>query len=115
MKIVTRRDLATVAASRFLDLYYIPDRGWLRGEHDADIHARLTMSSGRADPAEIDAIIGNKSWTKLYCGECGQSDCERVVEIGKRETDDNIVMVCPTCINKLKEITSAWPEGGVSK
>ena len=55
--------------------------------------------------AEVDAIIGNSSWTHEMCRECGEYAMP-VVRLGKY-TDD-YYCYCATCIGKAAVLADAF-------
>ena len=52
---------------------------------------------------EIEAIIGNRSWTRLQCVEC-KHDSEEAIQFGdESEYDGQPFYVCPTCLRYANE------------
>lgn len=53
-------------------------------------------------PETISSIIGNSSWTKTECGECGAKNIP-VIEIGECTGQDSYTAyVCLSCIEQAK-------------
>lgn len=63
-----------------------------------DILDRLRALNGTGTPEQINSIIGNNSWTKNYCHECGK-DSEILIHLGDAPREDTTwIHVCPDCL-----------------
>jgi hypothetical protein len=61
--------------------------------------------------AEIEAIIGNKSWTRNSCSECGK-DFDVVIEIGQPEDYESATAyLCASCLGKALGLAQGHGEG----
>lgn len=91
----------------------VPERWkkqYSRPNEDPDkqaITAALQALKGSAFTAEqVDAIIGNDSWTDNDCTECGQ-DFPTLVRIGEEpDYEAQWVDLCPNCLAKAVEALS---------
>lgn len=78
-------------------------RGWTpgagRGPDKQDIKDRLQALKGTDfTAAQVNAIIGNESWTELLCTEC-RRDSEVLVRIGDEpDYEAQYVDLCRHCI-----------------
>ena len=65
-----------------------------------------TVSKG-----EVDALIGNKSWTRVEnCSECG-AEAVAVVELGEEPDYDSMTaFVCESCLRKALDLITKGDE-----
>lgn len=96
MKLITTRQLIRAVAERWNEQY----KGW-KCAQKASIGERLnSLNAETASSKEVDEIIGNSSWTHLFCDECGE-EAERLVEIGQiPDYDSRTACVCLSCLQK---------------
>ncbi len=104
MRIITKRDVIRGMRSRWRDQY-----GQRRDDEVVGVGAsrrsvkeiardleRLNLDT--CDAAEIDAIIGNSSWTENRCDEC-KKDSDVLVHMGDEpDYDMRWLSLCPDCI-----------------
>ena len=64
------------------------------------VYRELLVCSGTKD--EIDAIIGNESWTGFQCDECDDYSI-KVFQMGEPPNQYNTLMVCPTCAQRYAQ------------
>ena len=96
VRMITRQSLANVAAERWAAQYsdgrYGPDK-------------LVTLEGLRAlgadpNPNDVDDLIGNKSWTRTTCGECGVENRD-VAQIGDEPDYESLTAyVCLDCLHK---------------
>ena len=94
MKVITKQSRANEAYSRWMAQY----------PYDKDgIGAKLAALGSTPDPDEVDSVIGNKSWTELYCcSECG--DRSEVVELGEPpDYESSTAWICVRCLKDAAE------------
>lgn len=94
-------------AERYFENYgggYYWDRPMWDGRTAKQVHHELESSTGRE---HAEAIIGNKSWTSLFCSTCIE-DVESVVVV---DADESSVYICDKCLSKMR---SALIVAGVS-
>lgn len=67
--------------------------------HLADVLPRLeALDRETASAAEVDAIIGNPSWTGLRCDVCHE-DCAAIVQLGDEPDYDSTTLdICGECL-----------------
>jgi hypothetical protein len=97
MKVITQRVLIREAAQRWREQYGANHR-W--GRDKDDVYAKLAaLDVERATAADVDAIIGNTSWTEVpACDECGKRRNE-VVQIGQEpDYESSTAEVCVPCL-----------------
>lgn len=95
MKIQTRAILAQEAPKRWALQYSHPP---VRRDQQA-ITEQLAALKSPIDPDQVDAIIGNKSWTQVHCcSECDER-VDVVVEIGQEpDYESSTAWVCLPCL-----------------
>ncbi len=80
---------------------YCKNGKWLRlmvGGKSEVVYNKLVEAAGDID--KIEAVIGNQSWTRLFCGECSE-----YADVGVLIGDDQIV--CRKCLVKALEMCGA--------
>ncbi len=112
MELVNSRhsaEIASNAASNWKKQYCSHDGKWqpsvMGNKSPKEIYDSLISLGSDPDPADVDRVIGNGSWTRynFVCFECGKSK-EEAVEI---EIGEGVVL----CLGCLKEAV-AMLEGG---
>ena len=103
MRIIRRSERARDAAKIWKKYYHINGE-WVSGygRDNQEIYEKLCKLGINPDPEEVDRIIGNPSWTKVWCNEC-RNYVEEAVEIGEKpDYDSATATVCMDCLK------SAW-------
>lgn len=119
MKLINQRELIRGVAKAWREAY--SDARY--GADKATIGRKLAKLNGEtATAAEVEAIIGNPTWTNVpTCDECGKENPPAVVEIGRPpDYESSTAHVCQACIAKAirlfargRNVQSASPpEGG---
>lgn len=97
--VTTRQQLAESAAERWKAEYqdYPPAPFGGKTRSPAEI-GELLEDLNKPTPEAVNAIIGNDSWTKLTCDECG-SDVDAVVQVGEELYfyEPRTASICLTC------------------
>lgn len=102
MRLVKRIDLAKTAAERW-KAQYCPKGRWregvlVYGRTKEEIYNGLVTLGPNPDPNDVNATIGNSSWTSCRCDECG-GNFEEVLLIGDEpDYDSRTVTVCVNCV-----------------
>jgi hypothetical protein len=103
MYITTKRELIDTVAERWRNLRY--SDGWIGPEpmkhHSERVHNELVKLPPDATESQVTAILGNSSWTRNTCNECGK-DSEVLIIIGEhnRNTGEHTAWVCVDCLKK---------------
>jgi len=96
MKLITRQSLANKACERWAEQYPIerwPDRQL--------VLKKLIELGDNCNPDEVDAIIGNGSWTRTKCDECNNDDGVDVIQLGQEpDYESNTANICKDCLDK---------------
>jgi len=111
MKITTQRDLIREVAARWRRQYepFRDDRpifsvrnGYNQAISKKEIAEGLdAIDVETATPADIAAIIGNESWTRLTCHECGK-DTDTVITVGQEpDYESHTASLCRPCVDQL--------------
>jgi len=118
MKITTQRDLIREVAARWRQQYepFRDDRpifsirnGYRQPIKKKEIAEMLdAIDAETATPADIAAIIGNESWTRLTCHECGK-DTDAVLTVGQEpDYESHTACLCAPCVKRAASIP--WRE-----
>jgi len=104
MKIQTRLTLAQEAPKKWARQYSYPS---VRPDQHK-ITEQLAALDSPIDPDQVDAIIGNKSWTEVNrCSECG-ARVDVVVEIGEEPDYESLTAwVCLPCLRAAVALAEA--------
>lgn len=111
MKIITRKLLAKRAASAW-HKQYCNNGVWensvpiWKQETREDIYNKLLSLGDDPNPDDIDKVIGNTSWTWVYCNECDER-VGGVVQLGEDPYyESNTANVCFGCLNKASMLVN---------
>lgn len=100
MDLITRHNLAAQAANRWWLAYLSPV--WHRPVSNigaVGVHEKLLALGHNPTPEQVDAVMPNKSWTRLTCSACGE-ECERVVDIDVTAGEYS-TQICEACVKKM--------------
>jgi hypothetical protein len=105
MKLVTKRDLIqNIVRSWEAQFGVDPEKPRLR----AILEKLRELDLSTATEDDIEAIIGNRTWTQLQCVECKHETDEAVQFGAESDTDGQPFYLCPDC---LKAASSDLPQG----
>lgn len=100
MKLITQRDAIKQAIAEFR-------AQWGDGTYSADKRGRqvgrelAALDAETVERAVVDEIIGNASWTRMSCGECGDEDADAIIEVGEEpDYESAAARLCYRCIAK---------------
>lgn len=112
MKTITTRDCIRNIAKRW-SLQYSSSY-WAKDHDKQRIGAALaSLDKETATAADVAAIIGNSSWTKLECDECGKT-VDAVVEVGHEpDYESSTARLCLPCVQTAAKALSTAVAGGV--
>ena len=93
IRILSRKDLAATAASRWRDTKLA-----FATKRELEISAKLTALGDSPEPDAVDSVLGHSSATALECHICGSS-CENVLYLsdGAYGYDESRIHVCSKC------------------
>lgn len=99
-RLVTRRAEIRTVAARWKEQYH-PGERWgecLGGAQE--IHRKLlALDPETATREQVDAIIGNASWTEIRCTGC-QRDVDAAVELGELpDYESATIVLCAGCLS----------------
>lgn len=96
MHLITKKDLIRSTPARWEATY----RKLNFPQHHATADKLNALNLGLSTEKNITDIIGNSSWTRISCHECG-SDVDVAVELGQeRDYESSTETVCLSCLNK---------------
>lgn len=97
MKLITTKGEASKAANHWKRVYF--RKGvWEYGTDKEDIYHKLAALGHSPTPEDVDDVIGNNSWTAVFCHECGKS-VDEVVQVGQEPDYDSCTAnICKPCL-----------------
>jgi hypothetical protein len=106
MHIVTQREVIRGVVERWWNSYAgsiqdpSKDGPWVHGKTKRQIYEELkTLDLKTATAEQVNAIIGNDSWTALRCNECDRDDHEQILQFGVVDYDSPHFALCPKCVH----------------
>jgi len=94
MRLITRQTLANTVANRWVAQY--ADGPY--GQYEINIFEQLRALGEKPIPDSVDMIIGNTSWTRTDCHECGAENID-VVEVGQEpDYGSSTANICKSCL-----------------
>lgn len=115
MKLTTQRDTIRAVASRWRKQYepFTDDRprfSWRTGVTSPPLNKKQiaekldALDAETATPEDVAAIIGNESWTRLTCDECGK-DTDAVLTVGQElYYESHTASLCRSCVEQESSI-----------
>ena len=99
---ITRESRAKLAVKSWRHTYS-------SGRYGSDKIIKLEQLEALGDnptPDQIDAIIGNPSWTSVgRCHECGKEGCEVLIQLGQEPNyESRTANICPECLQKALDL-----------
>lgn len=99
MKLITTRGLIRKVAGSWKEAYCQGNR-WTYGPDKELIYDRLKdLDLNATTKAEVDAIIGNSSWTNIKCDECS-NPCSSAMQLGEEpDYESSTATICLGCLS----------------
>lgn len=92
--VLRKKDVCLRVGDRWREQYGT-GTGWEKDESKQLIQAELdALRVSEMTEGRIAEIIGNESWTRLECDNCGR-DVDEIVSLGKRH---GFVNICERCV-----------------
>ena len=119
MNLITQRDLIRAVAKRWRETYepFTDDQplfSWRTGQTSPPLNKQQiaekldALDPETATAEEVNAAIGNESWVRLSCDECGK-ETEALVTVGQApDYESHTASICHTCVQKLVQLP--WPD-----
>ena len=105
MELITPESLAKNAAARWASSYRRNGKWYfMKRESSGDIHVRLVELGAAPTPEQVEAVIGNGSWTKTECDDCDAANVP-VVRYGIEDYDTACADVCRSCLSGGLELS----------
>jgi hypothetical protein len=97
--VVTRRSVIASVAGRWKDQYkHGATWGTCMGGSALTFYKKLNaLDATVASREDVDAIIGNTSWTMIECNVCGD-DVESAVTLCRHEYSESETVICRDCL-----------------
>lgn len=104
MIVTTKRDLIMSVAERWRRQYPAP----LAASDKEEIYERLTkLNLLTCSAEEVAAVIGNESWTRMKCDECG-IETDWLICVGAApDLESSTAHLCRSCAGKVGEEANA--------
>jgi len=102
MIVETPKTKAAEAAESWKRQYWSPKGGWSKtfsGPANVEYEALIALGP-TPEPGQVDKAIGNKSWTRTECGECGAENVPVVVLGEEPDYESSTAWVCLGCLRK---------------
>ena len=109
MKLITRQMKADTAARDWFHTYahtsyWEEGRFAVSGLTKEETHIKLVALGANPNPDDVDAVIGNKSWTDCRCDDCGKY-VDAVVQLGQEpDYDSATANICFPCLKKAVKL-----------
>jgi len=119
MTLTTQRDLIRSVAARWRKQYepFTDDRplfSWRTGQQLPPLNKKQiaekldALDPETATAAEVNDTIGNASWTRLSCDECGK-ETDATLQVGEEpDYESQTACLCRSCVEKAA--ATVWPE-----
>lgn len=102
--IVTRQMLASQAAKAWQAQYKAPE---YRHSDKMSTLVELVALGPTPTPEQVNAVIGNSSWTRLACDQCGK-EVETVIVVGHTpDHESGTALLCITCLEQAYNLAKS--------
>jgi len=99
MKLLTKRGLIQDILGRWKEQYPT-----LHGDKAKIYLKLLALDLDTATEQEVEAVIGNGSWTRMICDECSE-EVETLVVVGEEPGyESRTACICPDCLKKATKL-----------
>lgn len=96
--VTTVRDMIRGVADRWDSHYPVGYSGFEPEKKRAISRKLADLNKEKATPDEVEAIVGNSSWTDLNCDSCGADHLPVIVTVGaKPEIESATANLCYSC------------------
>lgn len=96
MKVLDRNKLAQMVHEKWNEVY--GDGRY--GEDKLVILKNLKKLGKNPDPNDVDKIIGNETWTRTLCSECGRFKGKTIIVGHEPDYDSETAYLCKSCVQK---------------
>lgn len=102
--IVTRQMLASKAAVNWQDQYKTPQ--WRHTDKMGTL-VELVALGPTPTPEQVNAVIGNSSWTRLVCNQCSK-EVDTVIVVGQvQDYESSTASLCITCLEQAYNLAKS--------
>lgn len=100
MRIIKQAGKAIGVVEAWRKTYQSASGNWLYGEDKRIIYEKLVALGPTPLAKDVDRVIGNSSWTKTSCSECGTRDAANVIMLGEEpDYESATVFICWPCLS----------------
>lgn len=105
MKLIKRSELAANAHHNWFNQYYDNAKNeWRYGEDKKATYNKLVALGAFPSAEDVDKTIGNGSWTRVQCDECG-TITEECVQMGEEPSyESSTARICIKCVKKALKL-----------
>ena len=93
MKLITERDLIRLVLDSWCAQY--PET---TGENYETTKKLMDLNRETATSEEVNAIIGNRTWTEVTCDQCGNSTSLAVMVGQEPDDESSTAVLCDKCL-----------------
>lgn len=116
MKLITQREIIRIVAKRWREQYepFKEDRplfsvrnGYQSSKTKREVADELdALDKETASPTDVAAIIGNESWTRMKCHECG-NETDTLIQVGQEpDYESHTADLCMGCVRKAFDLAN---------
>lgn len=112
MELITRQKEANRAKEHFKWYLDLPEGHFLFSEKKKKIYQELCALGDNPNPDDVDRVIGNNSWTKTACDECGEYK-DNLIRFGEESDPDegsNTAWICEDCLKRACKLMGIMVE-----
>ena len=109
MRVITTRERIATVAERWKKQYYHGSNGWIftTSGPSNDVYKQLRTLPESATEQDVIDIIGNTSWTRLTCDECGANVASLIIIGQPPDIESDTAAVCLDCLQKATALLAA--------
>lgn len=99
MKIITERDRIRNVAERWAQVY---EKGYYANDpvKQGILQSLRMLNPETCSAADVNKVIGNKSWTTMRCNEC-KEDTTWIIQLGETpDCESATANICRACFDK---------------
>ena len=100
MRVISQRELVATVADMWRQVYLDANGKWRYDDGKRVIYERLVALPPTRTADDIEAVIGNRSWTDIRCDEC-DARVDVAIEVGQvPDYESHTATICLDCAKK---------------
>lgn len=108
MKLITERELIRLVLDFWCSQY--PET---TGEKYETTKKLMDLNRETATSEEVNAIIGNRTWTEVSCDQCGKYTSLAVMVGQEPDVDSSTAVLCAKCLTDAYDLLQNYKVTGV--